>query len=104
MDHVRFFLGSCCSCMCCGPDMSALANVQATAGIEDDEDYDDMASRPGNTIGQPSIMNGLNRSMIHTTSTISNAPNVPVQHAPAPVLSSDCLHPLLMPWAICVNF
>lgn len=71
--------------------MSALANVQATAGIEDDEDYDDMASRPGNTIGQPSIMNGLNRSLIHTTSTISNAPNVPVQHAPAPVLFSDLL-------------
>jgi len=52
--------------------------VQATAGVPDDEDYDDLSSRPGNTIGQPGIMRGLNRQMVHTTSTISNAPNVPV--------------------------
>ena len=52
--------------------------MQATAGVEDDDDYDDIAGRPGNTIGQPSIMNGLNRQMIHTNSTISNTPNVPV--------------------------
>ena len=52
--------------------------MQATAGMEDDDDYDDLAGRPGNTIGQPSIMNGLNRQMIHTNSTISNTPNVPV--------------------------
>ena len=52
--------------------------MQATAGVEDDDDYDDIAARPGNTIGQPSIMNGLNRQMVHSTSTISNAPNVPV--------------------------
>ena len=80
------YFSTCCFCIRCGPNVSASANVQATAGMEDDEDYDDMASRPGNTIGQPSIMNGLNRSLIHTTSTISNAPNVPVRHASAPVL------------------
>ena len=51
---------------------------QATAGMEDDEEFEGMNGRPGNTIGQPSIMNGLNRHMVHTTSTISNAPNVPV--------------------------
>ena len=59
--------------------------------MEDDEDYDDMAGRPGNTIGQPSIMNGLNRSLVHTTSTISNAPNVPVLHGSAPVLIPEML-------------
>ena len=53
--------------------------VQATAGMEDDEEFEGMNGRPGNTIGQPSIMNGLNRHMVHTTSTISNAPNVPVR-------------------------
>ena len=60
----------------CSPQASR--NVQATAGVEDDDDYDDIAGRPGNTIGQPSIMNGLNRQMIHTNSAISNTPNVPV--------------------------
>ena len=53
-------------------------HFQATAGMEDDEEFEGMTGRPGNTIGQPSIMNGLNRHMVHTTSTISNAPNVPV--------------------------
>ena len=67
---------------CCASDhhcsLHGNCNVQATAGVDDDDDYDDIAGRPGNTIGQPSIMNGLNRQMIHTNSTISNAPNVPV--------------------------
>ena len=57
---------------------------QATAGMEDDEEFEGMNGRPGNTIGQPSIMNGLNRHMVHTTSTISNAPNVPVGPWPQP--------------------
>ena len=71
--------------------------LQATAGVDDSEDYEDMGGRPGSTIGQPSIMNGLNRQMVHTTSAISNAPNVPVSRLPIAEIILWPLSALLKP-------
>ena len=70
---------------------------QATAGMEDNEEFQaqDLGSgRPGHTIGQPSIMTGMSRNLVHSNSiapssvappgamathSIASQPNVPVR-------------------------
>lgn len=63
---------------------------QATAGMEDHEEFEEQdlaGARPGHTIGQPSIMTGMSRNLLHTNS-IASQPNVPVRAAPV------CMHGL----------
>ncbi len=51
---------------------------QATAGVPDDEEYDEAESqRIGHTIGQPSVNAGMSRNLMHTNS-IASQPNLPV--------------------------
>ena len=51
---------------------------QATAGVPDDEEYDEAESqRIGHTIGQPSVNAGMSRNLMHTNS-IASQPNIPV--------------------------
>ena len=66
----------------CAPD-------QATAGMEDGEEFQaqDLGSgRPGHTIGQPSIMTGMSRNLVHSNSIAptSVAPSSAAPHAIAP--------------------
>ena len=51
---------------------------QAAAGMDEDEEFEEhgiMGERPGHTIGQSSVMQGMSRNLLHSNS-ISNTPNL----------------------------
>jgi hypothetical protein len=51
---------------------------QVAAGMDEDDEFEEHSvttERPGHTIGQPAMMSGMSRNLLHSNS-ISNAPNL----------------------------